>query len=239
MNYYTSRIVRNLILIFLSSFSLALLFLSFSTHASGVRPETSTLIIDSGKGGGSINVRNTEKHPVLLYTKVMNVPDDKGPELVVTQPVVRLEPGQVQRVRFILTNGVGITKEHYKRVSFEGISPSKGDDASLAMTIRQNIPVIIAPAGSEGRQKVWEDLRWGLIGNILSVKNPGNQVVRLDPNVRISSTRESASLPKSYILPGEQLSVALKKQPPSGSTVKIEPVSRYGYAAGAVEQKIN
>jgi P pilus assembly chaperone PapD len=47
-------------------------------------PETSLLVIDEATHSGTINVKNTDSHPSLLYTDVVDLPDDKGLKLVTT-----------------------------------------------------------------------------------------------------------------------------------------------------------
>ncbi len=74
----------------------ALLSASVAVHAEGMVPETSLLIIDEATHSGTINVKNTDSHPSLLYTNVVDLPDDTGLKLIATQPVVRLELGKVR-----------------------------------------------------------------------------------------------------------------------------------------------
>lgn len=73
-----------------------LLSASVAVHAEGMVPETSLLIIDEATHSGTINVKNTDSHPSLLYTNVVDLPDDTGLKLIATQPVVRLELGKVR-----------------------------------------------------------------------------------------------------------------------------------------------
>lgn len=74
------------------SFIAAALFSAqFSTYAAGMVPETSLLVIDEATHSGTINVKNTDSFPALLYTNVLDLPDDQGLKLIATQPVVRLE----------------------------------------------------------------------------------------------------------------------------------------------------
>lgn len=77
--------------IFKTLFTVALFSANFAVHAEGMVPETSLLIIDEATHSGTINVKNTDSHPSLLYTNVVDLPDDQGLKLIVTQPVVRLE----------------------------------------------------------------------------------------------------------------------------------------------------
>ena len=77
----------------------------------------------------SINIKNTDDHPALLYTTIVDLPEsNKSIRLIPTQPVIRVEAGQVQQVRFLLQATVPLQSEELKRVTFEGIPPK--DDKS-------------------------------------------------------------------------------------------------------------
>lgn len=157
-----------------------LLSASVAVHAEGMVPETSLLIIDEATHSGTINVKNTDSHPSLLYTNVVDLPDDTGLKLIATQPVVRLEPGQTQQLRFILQNKQPLDVEHYKRVTFDGIPP-KNDDKKIkiGINIRQDIPVLIRPASLGVVTDAWKFLKWSSNGASVTVKNPSKYVVRL------------------------------------------------------------
>ncbi|WYX26545.1 fimbria/pilus periplasmic chaperone [Achromobacter xylosoxidans] len=71
--------------------------------AAGVVPESSVLIVDEATGEGTMIVQNTDAAPVLLYTTIENVAEDPEEMVVATPPMARLEAGQSQLVRFMLT----------------------------------------------------------------------------------------------------------------------------------------
>lgn len=204
------------------------------TLATGMVPETTTLLIEEEKGGASMNVKNTDNKAALLYTTVQE-PDGtpvKDAALLVTQPIVRLEAGQTQRVRFVLNTTAPLQVEQYKRVIFEGIPQAKEPGKKqITTTIRQNLPVIIHPKGLPVMTTPWEKLNWSVAGKTLTVANPSAYVVRLSPEVVMQPSGITGSLDKTWILPGETLSLSLK----SASTdkqVKLFPASRYGFDIG-------
>ncbi len=86
-----------------------------------MRPASSMVLIQEAAQGGSLNVTNTSDVDALLYVKLYDLPDDRGPQLLVTQPVTRLAAGETQRVRFLLNTRAALTHEHLKRVIVEGI----------------------------------------------------------------------------------------------------------------------
>lgn len=212
----------------------ALSLLACESFASGVLPESPTLIINEAQNGGSINVKNTENVPVLLYSKVVDLPDDPTPRLIVTQPVARLEPGESQRVRFVLNKAGPLQHEHIKRVWFEGVAEKTSDGGAVAMTVRQDLPVIITPKGLLHKRDMWTDLSWSATADTLTVNNTGKQVVRLSPGLNLLPGRIVLALEKSYILPGESLTVTIPAGSRLSSQQKVEfsPVTRYGFDVG-------
>ncbi len=53
---------------------------SMNTLATGMVPETSVLLVDEKRGEASINIKNTDDHPSLLYTTIVDLPVDWPPE---------------------------------------------------------------------------------------------------------------------------------------------------------------
>lgn len=207
----------------------ALFSAQFGVHAAGMVPETSLLVIDEATHSGTINVKNTDSHPSLLYTDVVDLPDDKGLKLVTTQPVVRLEPGQTQQLRFILQNSKPLDVEHYKRVTFEGIPPKSDDNkVKIGINIRQDLPVLIRPAKLAVVTDAWKYLDWTASGTSVTVKNPSKYVVRLAQKIVLQPSGISGSLAKTYILPGETMTVSMGKSVSGNNKVKFFPASRYG-----------
>ena len=177
----------------------ALFSAQFGVHAAGMVPETSLLVIDEATHSGTINVKNTDSHPSLLYTDVVDLPDDKGLKLVTTQPVVRLEPGQTQQLRFILQTSKPLDVEHYKRVTFEGIPPKSDDNkVKIGINIRQDLPVLIRPAKLAVVTDAWKFLDWTASGTSVTVKNPSKYVVRLAQNVVLQASADRLPKPTFY-----------------------------------------
>ena len=211
------------------------LFLLLSTpvaQGAGMVPQTPVLVIEERIGESTMNVRNTDARPALLFTSVENVAEDDELLLVFTPPVARVEPGAVQQVRFILQAVQPLQVERLKRVIFEGVSPVAGADGSrVSLGVRQNLPVIIRPSGLPIEREPWKLLRWSQAGNQLRVSNPSPYVVRLAKAVVPLPGGISVDLPRPYLLPGERLNVAMQ---PGGAlnttTVRIFPATTYGFS---------
>jgi len=222
--------------------SLSLLSLLAILPASAVmQPKSSLVLIKEEAGGGSINVTNTDNEDALLYVKVIDLPDDKHPQLIVTQPVVRVPAGQTQRVRFVLTSDRPLTTEHIKRVTFEGIPLKTRENNSVEISLRQNLPVIIHPARLAKNNEPWKKLQWSVKQGTLTVSNTGEWVVRMAPNITLIPGRKNLVLAKNYILPGETVFVASPDKHALAQTtnVRIDTVSQYGYKIGDVELPVS
>lgn len=208
--------------------------------AAGLVPETSLLIIDESNMGGTINLVNTDALPNLLYTTITDLPDDKGVHLNVTQPVVRVEPGQTQQLRFIMKSDAPLTIEHLKRVVFEGIPPKDfSKSMKVGFNLRQDIPVLIHPKNLPIVKDAWTLLNWTSTGSTITVKNPSPYVVRLALTVQTLPSGANARIGKPYILPGEILTATLNKPATTDSQVKFSPASRYGIEVASYTAPLN
>jgi len=137
----------------------ACLLASFNGIAAGMVPDTSLLIVNEDEQGASMDVKNTDAEAQLLYTKIIDLPDDPKPGLIVTQPVVRVDAGKTQRVRFVLKSSTEPLKvEHFKRVIFTAISQREKNKVKVVFS--QNLPVIIHPTGLAVNIEPWKDLTW-------------------------------------------------------------------------------
>lgn len=217
----------------LGALAICALFISHA-NASGLRLETSVVVVEAQDGEGVISVKNTDEEPVLLYSEIVDVPEDKDPLLLVTPPITRVEPGETQTVRFLLKSKEKLSTERLKRATFEGIpqtAPNK-----VRVNIRQNIPIIIRPAGLAKNNAPWKLLQWTASEQGVSVKNTGPYVVRMSQEVILEPGARSAALPKNYILPGETVALSTK---PAGKvqTIKYTPATLNGYFTDPVEVK--
>lgn len=127
---------------------------SMNTLATGMVPETSVLLVDEKRGEASINIKNTDDHPSLLYTTIVDLPEsNKSIRLIPTQPVIRVEAGQVQQVRFLLQATVPLQSEELKRVTFEGIPPKDDKSSRVTVSIRQGSTCTDPPGFPAGRAR--------------------------------------------------------------------------------------
>ncbi|WP_152082879.1 fimbria/pilus chaperone family protein [Enterobacter oligotrophicus] len=209
----------------------ACLLASFNGMAAGMVPDTSLLIVNEDEQGASMDVKNTDAEAQLLYTKIIDLPDDPKPGLIVTQPVVRVDAGKTQRVRFVLKSSTEPLKvEHFKRVIFTAIPQREKN--KIKVVFSQNLPVIIHPTGLAVNIEPWKDLTWQIKNGNVTVENNTPYVVRMEQKVKLLPSGSFAKLDKSYILPGEKMTAsASNKFSSTEKQVEIYPATRYGYKA--------
>ncbi|MGS0742724.1 fimbria/pilus chaperone family protein [Glaciimonas sp. GG7] len=210
--------------------------------ASGMLPETSVVIINEADGEGSINVKNTDPKPALLLSSLESVPEDTEPLLFITHPVTRVEPGETQLVRFIMQAKEPIKVQRLKRVTFEGVPPkSLTGSSEVKMTVRQDLPVIIHPKGLEKNHAPWTLLQWSIANGSVTAKNDSPYVVRLGQMVSLQPSDMKVGLPRTYILPGETIAVALPAEANAEAVdaVRIHPATVYGYIVAAYDAPLS
>lgn len=202
------------------------------SHAAGMVPQTPVLLVEEGMGEAVMNVRNTDARPALLHTTIENVEEGDDVLLVFTPPIARVEPGGIQQVRFILQNPQPLKTERLKRVIFEGISPvSDADGAQVTLGVRQNLPVILRPAGLPVEREPWKRLIWSMDATGIQIVNPSPYVVRLARAIVPLPGTRSVNLLRTYILPGERLHADLPLHASSQTmAVRIFPATTYGFA---------
>ncbi|WP_279204861.1 fimbria/pilus chaperone family protein [Obesumbacterium proteus] len=237
MNVIKQNYLKNSILLSFLIITPAL-FIS-NANASGMKLETSVVVVNTADGEGVMTLKNTDAKPVLLYSSVENLPGDKEESLVVTPPVVRVNPGDNQTVRFMLKTPPKAV-EQFKRAIFEGIPAADKTSDKLQITIRQNVPLIIHPSSLKDNPEPWKLLQFKQTGpDTVSVTNAGAYVIRMNPGIEVLPQGVKGSLPRAYILPGDSFTVKLSGAATGGQKVKITPANLYGYFVKPYEAALN
>ncbi|KAA8560812.1 Chaperone protein FocC [Pseudomonas extremaustralis] len=207
-------------------------FGSTAAQADGMVPDTSVVIVHEQDGEATVSVTNTDNKLSLLHVTLEDIPEDTETLLFVTPPLARVEASKNQQVRFILQTREPLQTQRLKRVIFEGM-PAQRDQAQaghaqVGVTVRQNLPVLIHPKGLAPNRTPWLGLAWSLKSDQLSVHNPTPYVVRLAQELRLMPGTGSAMLPRTYVLPGETLTVTASGS--GATTVRLQPATVYGFA---------
>lgn len=210
-------------------------------QADGMVPNTSVVIVNEADGEAAISVTNTDANLALMHVTIENIAEDPESLVFVTPPLARVEATKTQLVRFILQSEKPLLTQRLKRVIFEGIPQGKpaaeAGQARVGVTVRQNLPLILHPKGLAPNRTPWTDLQWSLSEGQLTVRNDTPYVVRLGQEVQLLPSAGSAMLPKTYVLPGEHISVSV----PAGAAthVRFQPATVYGFAVPLYDAPIN
>lgn len=225
----------------LAAGALSLSLFSSLALATGMIPETSVVIVEESDGEGAINVKNSDGFPVLLVTSLENIKEDSESLLTITPPAARVESGKSQRVRFILTSKTPLKTERLKRVIFEGVPPKEKGKNEVRMTVRQNLPVLIRPAGLAKNEAPWKLLKWSTQGGKLVVTNPSPYVVRMGSSVQTLPDNSQWAMANSYVLPGQTITLSNdKNKSVSGSKqVRISPATTWGFTVQSYDAALN
>ena len=224
---------------------------SFRLSATGVRPETTILLVSETDGLAQMVVENTDDTPALLDVKVIDLTEDQNLSVFALPATSRIEANGRQVVRFYLQKpDKPLTVQSMKRVSFEGIpgerkalaGTEKSRVSGIRFTIRQTIPMVISPAGLVQDNEPWRFLEARVRDSEnIEVNNPSPFVVRLNTDVRIApALKNSQLLRRSYILPGEKfaLSYAGIATAEALTVMRIYPASPWGLAAPPYDIRI-
>jgi P pilus assembly chaperone PapD len=210
--------------------------------ADGMLPETSVVIVYEEKGEAAVNVRNSDARPSLLNVTLQDIPEDAEPLLFVTPPVSRVEPGESQLVRFILRNAQPLKFQRLKRVVFEGIPPKNKLEpgrATVAVNIRQNLPVIVHPKGLPMNREPWKGLTWSIANGELTVRNGTPYVVRMGQEIHLLPMMTALKVPATYVLPGAVHSLSVPEAARTATSLRLYPATVYGFAVDAYEAPLN
>ncbi|HGF6561449.1 TPA: fimbria/pilus chaperone family protein [Providencia alcalifaciens] len=199
--------------------------MSISAKAS-FQLETMTVILDASEGRKVFSVKNISKEPILLSTKVSDLDGSKpmAKEVMVSPPIVRIEPNESQQINFVIKKGLDLKQEEILRVSFQGVGAVKQNSAK--MPIRQDVAMLITPANEPLSQTPWKNITVKQKDNKLTLTNTGNQVVRLSQSVTALPSNDSYSIEQFYLRPQESKTIDVKGKV---QELVISPLSRYGF----------
>lgn len=205
---------------------------SAASWGTGMIPESSVVILEESDSETSMNVTNTDGSPALLITTIKGIDGDSEKLLLVSPPAIRVDGGKVQKVRFMLTSKKTLKTERLRRVVFSGIPLQSKGKNEVRMSVSQNLPVLIRPAGLARDEAPWKRLSWKMNGGSLTVSNDSPYVVRLAQGVQTLPDNGQWILPQSYILPGEHIILQRKDDKKGGAAqqVRISPATTWGYS---------
>ncbi|WP_263859444.1 fimbria/pilus chaperone family protein [Pseudomonas sp. MWU13-2105] len=208
-------------------------------RADGMQPETTVVVLYEEEGEASIQIKNTDNGPALLHSAIESIPEDLESLVVITPPVTRVDAGETQLVRLLSANSEPLKTQRLKRVTFEGIPQRKTRvGATVGISLRQNLPLILHPKGLARHPAPWKELTWHREKSRLVVRNDSPYVVRLSPELELNPHKVSVMLSRGYVLPGEALAIEMDATQPPATSVTLQPATVYGFAVARHEAPI-
>ncbi len=107
--------------------------------------------------------------------------------------------------------------------------------ASVAVNIRQNLPVILHPKGLPMNREPWKGLVWSMANDELTVRNDTPYVVRMGQEIQLLPMMASAKVPAAYVLPGASHVLTVPDAARSATSVRLYPATVYGFAVDAYD----
>lgn len=213
-------------------------------HADGMTPESSIVILQTNQASTSILVKNTGQTTDMLLVEILPIDEDTV-EVASIDPssgTTSVKPGQQQKVTFTLLDEIRKTEvQRLRRVVFEGAKgkPKRAQKRNeVGVTVRQNLPLIIHPAGLDLVKDPWKFLKWTVSDGNLTVSNDSKYVVRLSQEFETLPSKTVMGLADSYVLPNQRHTIKLPPAAANDEQVVIHPATVYGFQVDHFESRI-
>jgi fimbrial chaperone protein len=190
--------------------------LSSLALASGLQVSPLSVTLKPGHGSDGIWLRNVGTDVVHAQVRVYHWTEQDGADqltpstgLVVSPPMLQLNPGDQQLIRVIRAGpppiGAAAAEDAY-RVSIDELPVQAPDGKTLQFVLRQMLPVFVEPVGASAPAP---KLQWSVHNDggqtLLEVANTGNAHAQLADISFVSSSShrvEVAGGLAGYVLPG-------------------------------------
>ncbi|WP_320727301.1 fimbrial biogenesis chaperone [Enterobacter sp. 118C5] len=132
------------------------------------------VLYDGSKKEVSISVRNPDATPYLIQTVVNNLTENvQKPPFVITPPLYRLNGGNENLMRIILTGTLPQDRESMYWLRIKAIPSAPREKNTLQIAVATNIKLIYRPAALKNMdvEKESAKLSWRIVGNKLEVTN--------------------------------------------------------------------
>jgi len=197
-----------------------------SSVNAGVVIGGTRVIYDGNKKEASIGINNPDSVPYLIqsWIEMPNGGNEKAP-FIITPPLYRLDKGQQNVERIVMTGAVAQDKESLYWLNIKAIPSAERKDNSLQIAVKTRIKLIYRPAALK---KIDLDeqamkLKWQRTGNNLQITNPGNYVVNFNEISLGGKKLENVT----YVLPGSTVRFQLPAGA-SGNNVIFKIINDYG-----------
>lgn len=207
-------------------FAAALLSATVSAVHAGVIIGGTRVIFDGAKKEASISVNNPDNSPFLIqsWIETMNNSAEKTP-FIITPPLYRLDKGQQNVERIVLTTPLPQDKESLFWLNIKAIPSASVTENSLQIAVKTRIKLIYRPAGlgEENPEAQADKLVWSRAGRQLQVTNPTPFVMNFNEISVAGKKLDDVS----YVMPGASATFNLPAGVSSGAVI-FKMINDYG-----------
>ncbi|EOY5726762.1 TPA: molecular chaperone [Enterobacter bugandensis] len=213
--------------------SAAVITVSVSHAYAGVIIGGTRVIFDGGKKEASISVNNADTAPYLIQSWV-DMPEgnaNKAP-FIVTPPLYRLNGGQQNIERILLSGSLPQDKESLFWLNIKAIPSASKQANSLQIAVKTRIKLIYRPTSLKAStpEEQANKLTWSRSGNNLQVTNPTPYVINFNEISVGGKKLEDVS----WVAPGAVAAFRLP-QGVNGNQIVFKVINDYG-SPGIIHQ---
>lgn len=197
---------------------------SLSSAQAGVIIGGTRVIYDGSKKESSISVSNPDGVPYLIqsWIETQNSSIGQAP-FIITPPLFRLDNGQKNVMRIVMTGHLPETKESMYWLNIKSIPSSPKKNNTLQIAVKTRIKLIYRPESLKGKvpEDVVSQLKWSRVGSDIQVTNPTGYYMNFN-EIKIGG-KELADV--TYVAPG---STAKFKSENKTGELEFMLISDYG-----------
>ncbi|CAM8266192.1 molecular chaperone [Enterobacter asburiae] len=211
----------------------AALTASFSNAYAGVIIGGTRVIFEGGGKEASIGINNADSVPYLIQSWV-DMPEgnaNKAP-FIVTPPLYRLEGGQQNIERILLSGSLPQDKESLFWLNIKAIPSSSKQANSLQIAVKTRIKLIYRPASLKAStpEEQASKLTWSRSGNKLMVTNPTQYIINFN-EISIGNKKLDEV---TWVAPGSTAAFILPSDA-NGNHISFKVINDYG-SPGRIHQ---
>ncbi|URO01055.1 fimbria/pilus periplasmic chaperone [Leclercia adecarboxylata] len=189
-----------------------------SAAQAGIIIGGTRLVFDGSKKEASINVNNPDQSPYLVQSWIEAAGNStQKPPFIITPPLYRLDKGQQNVERVVLTGKLPQDRESLFWLNIKSIPSATTVENSLQIAVKTRIKLIYRPAGLKRStpEEQADKLTWRRRGDKIEIANPTDYVMNFN-----EITVGGKKVPDvTWILPRSQTVINLPGQITTGAVV--------------------
>ncbi|MEB6377365.1 fimbria/pilus periplasmic chaperone [Leclercia adecarboxylata] len=184
------------------------------------------LIFDGSKKEAALNVKNPDDSPYLVHSWIDALSDSaQKPPFIITPPLYRLDKGQQNVERIVLTGALPQNRETLFWLNIKSIPSATTAENSLQIAVKTRIKLIYRPTSLKRStpEEQADKLIWRRNGNKIEITNPTDYVMNF--NEIIVGGKKVPEV--TWILPHAQAAISLPEQTTTGAVI-FKLINDYG-----------